>query len=146
MEDWDTAAHSPFTHGLCSDEDVAMTTSPEVTQEAVFQFFFCSSSFRLFFCTFWWTTFSVVRKFPKNSTRNVRASMNTCGMQWSQANVSQVKVVCQGVSMYCVCTVSYLPLFTVIPCSKFKQSHCIVQLPKLRNTTHVSISAQTHIQ
>lgn len=34
-------------------------------------------TFSGFFWTFWWTTFTVVRKFPRNRTRNVRASMNT---------------------------------------------------------------------
>lgn len=40
------------------------------------QSFFCTFSW--FFWNFWWTTFKVVRKFPRNKTRNVRASMKTC--------------------------------------------------------------------
>lgn len=40
------------------------------------QSFFCTFSW--FFWNFWWTTFKVVRKFPRNRTRNVSASMKTC--------------------------------------------------------------------
>lgn len=39
------------------------------------QSFFCTFSW--FFWIFWWTTFNVVRKFPRNRTRNVNASINT---------------------------------------------------------------------
>lgn len=39
------------------------------------QSFFCT--FSVFVWIFWWTTFNVVRKFPRNRTRNVRASINT---------------------------------------------------------------------
>lgn len=39
------------------------------------QSFFCTLSW--FFWIFWWTTFTVVRKFPRNRTRNVSASINT---------------------------------------------------------------------
>lgn len=37
---------------------------------------FCTLS--LFFWIFWCTTFNVVRKFPRNRTRNVSASIKTC--------------------------------------------------------------------
>lgn len=47
----------------------------EIFQLASHQLFL---TFSLFFWSFWWTTFKVVRKFPKNRTRNVKANMNTC--------------------------------------------------------------------
>lgn len=51
------------------------------SEASCFLFFFLSQSFfctfSWFFWIFWWTTFNVVRKFPRNRTRNVNASMNT---------------------------------------------------------------------
>lgn len=47
------------------------------------QSFFCSFSW--FFWNFWWTTFKVVREFPRNRTRNVSASMNT----WNKKDIKK---------------------------------------------------------
>lgn len=42
-------------------------------------------------CTFWWTTFNVVRKLPRNRTRNVRASMNTWNINSGRLRQKQKK-------------------------------------------------------
>ncbi len=45
-------------------------------------------TFSLFFWNFWWTTFKVVRKFPKNRTKNVKANMNTWKMKYLSAKIN----------------------------------------------------------
>lgn len=58
----------------CVHSDLLAFCSKSVS--LLVQSFFCIFSW--FFWNFWWTTFKVVRKFPRNKTRNVSASMKTC--------------------------------------------------------------------